>query len=92
MNEVLLEDSKDKLDSSKEQLLKTLRANGIKLTKQRRLVIDIIMDKEFHTTKDIYLYANSIDPKIGIATIYRMIKTLETVGVVNRRININIGE
>ncbi len=92
MNEILPDNSKDKLDSSKEQLLKTLRDNGIKITKQRRLVIDIIMNQEFQTTKDIYHYANSIDPKIGIATIYRMVKTLETVGVVNRRININIGE
>ncbi len=92
MNEIRLEDSKQKPDSGKEQLFKTLRANGIKLTKQRKLVIDIIMNQEFHTCKDIYQYANSIDPKIGVATVYRMVKTLETVGVVNRRISVNIGE
>ena len=92
MNNILLEKSKEKSDSGKEQLLKTLRSNGIKITKQRELVIDIIMNQEFHTCKDIYQYANSINPKIGVATIYRMVKTLETVGVVNRKININIGE
>ncbi len=91
MNEVILENTKMKTDSGKERLLKTLRANGIKITKQRRLVIDIIMDQEFTTCKDIYQYANQINPKIGVATIYRMVKTLETVGVVNRKININIG-
>ena len=92
MNEVLLENSQEKIKSGKDQLLTTLRANGIKITKQRRLVIDIIMNQEFHTCKDIHRYANSIDPKIGVATVYRMVKTLETVGVVNRKININIGE
>jgi Fur family ferric uptake transcriptional regulator len=89
LNKILVEDSKEK-SADKEQLIKTLRANGIKITKQRRLVIDIIMNHEFHTCKDIFHYANSIDPKIGVATVYRMVKTLETVGVVNRKININI--
>lgn len=92
MNEILLDNAKEKLASDKEQLYNTLKSNGIKLTKQRRLVIDIIMNREFHTCKDIYQYANSIDPKIGVATVYRMIKTLEILGVVNRKINFNIGE
>jgi Fur family ferric uptake transcriptional regulator len=89
---LLIDNSKGKTDSGKEQLLKTLRANGIKITKQRKLVIDIIMDQEFHTCKDIYQYANQVDPKIGVATVYRMVKTLEIVGIVNRKININLGE
>ena len=91
MSKVLLEDTNRKKDS-KEQLLRTLRANGIRLTKQRKLVIDIIMDQEFATCKDIYQYANQINPNIGVATIYRMVKTLETVGVLNRKININLVE
>ncbi len=92
MDKILLDHTKDKSGSDKEQLLRTLRANGLKITKQRKLVIDIIMNQEFHTCKDIYQYASTIDPKIGIATVYRMVKTLETVGVVNRKINVTIGE
>lgn len=92
MNGPVIDPAKEKPDTGKEQLLKKLRANGIKITKQRRLVIDIIVDQEFHTCKDIYHYASAIDPKIGVATVYRMVKTLESVGVVNRKININIAE
>jgi Fur family transcriptional regulator, ferric uptake regulator len=92
LNEVLLNNSRISTSPDKEQLLRTLRTNGIKLTKQRRLLIDIITEKEFHSCKDIFQYASCIDPTIGVATIYRMVKTLENLGVVNRKINIMIGE
>lgn len=90
MNELYLNPSDKKTEDAKDLLLKALRIKGIKITKQRKLVIDIIVDKEFSSCKDIYDYASIIDPNIGIATIYRMVKTLENIGAVNRRIYVNL--
>lgn len=91
MSDLLSKDHGCNIEYGKERLLTVLKANKIKLTKQRRLVIDIILEKEFYTCKDIYQYASELDPNIGIATIYRMVKTLESMGVLNRKINVTIG-
>jgi Fur family ferric uptake transcriptional regulator len=91
LNEVLINNTDRNIELGKERLLIALRSKGIKLTKQRKLVIDIILEKEVHSCKDIYEYASRIDHNIGVATVYRMVKTLEKEGIVNRKINVTIG-
>lgn len=68
----------------KEAILETFKSQGFRITKQRKIVIDIILENDCSCCKDIYYQANKIDPNIGIATVYRMINTLEDIGAINR--------
>lgn len=69
----------------KEVILQELRERGCRITSQRKLLIDIIIDNECSCCKEIYYRAVKSDPSIGIATVYRLIKTLEEIGAISRK-------
>lgn len=69
----------------RERILEELRKNGFRITNQRKLLIDIILSDECSCCKEIYYQAVRQDPSIGIATVYRMVKTLEDIGAINRK-------
>lgn len=69
----------------REIILDQLRKKGFRITEQRRLLIDIILEDECSSCKEIYYKAIKKDASVGIATIYRMVKTLEDLGVINRK-------
>lgn len=69
----------------KQVILDEMKAQGLRITNQRSLVIDIILSNECTCCKEIFYQANRIDPTIGIATVYRMLKTLEEIGVIDRK-------
>lgn len=69
----------------KEYILARLRERGLRITNQRRLIIDCILENEFSCCKEIYCQVSRMDPSIGIATVYRMVNTLEEIGAINRR-------
>lgn len=62
-----------------------LRSHGCRITNQRKILIDVILDHECASSKEIYYLASRKDPNIGIATVYRMIRTLEEYGIISRR-------
>lgn len=74
-----------KVVRKRELLLKELKKNGCRMTYQRKLLIDIILQDECCCCKEIYYQAVKRDPSIGIATVYRMIKMLEDMGFLSRR-------
>lgn len=61
----------------KDLVIEKLREQGCRITKQRRMLLDIILEEECSCCKEIYYKAVKIDPSIGTATVYRMINTLE---------------
>ena len=69
----------------KEAILNRLRQRGCRITKQRMLLLDIILEEECSSCKEIYYKAVRMDEKIGIATVYRMINMLEEIGAISRR-------
>lgn len=69
---------------SKEEILKRLRQRGNRITSQRELLIDIILESENTCCKEIYYNACKKKLKIGIATIYRFLNTLEEIGAIER--------
>jgi Fur family ferric uptake transcriptional regulator len=71
--------------TQKEQLLQKLRDRGCRITKQRQMLLDIILEREYTCCKEIYFRALEQDESIGIATVYRMISTLEEIGALNRQ-------
>lgn len=69
----------------KEMIIQKLRESGCRITKQRLMLLDIILQEDCSCCKEIYFKASSIDPKIGAATVYRMINTLEEIGAISRK-------
>lgn len=69
----------------KESVLKTLKDKGCRITKQRKVLLDVILDEECTSCKEIYYKAVEIDPNIGAATVYRMVNLLEDIGAISRR-------
>lgn len=58
---------------------------GFKLTVSRKAILNIIANTENDlTAEEIYILTHKKDPKIGIATVYRNIKLLEKLGLVER--------
>lgn len=74
-----------KVLQKKEELLEALRSQGLRITKQRKLIVEIILNHECACCKEIFWEAQQRDPSIGIATVYRMVKTLEEIGAIDRR-------
>lgn len=72
-------------ESQKELIVNQLRAAGCRITKQRLVILDIILNSDPSCCKEIYREAAKIDKSIGSATVYRMVNTLEEIGVLNRK-------
>lgn len=71
--------------SNSELVIEKLRSHGCRITNQRRILIDIILDHDCASCKEIYYLASKKDPAIGIATVYRMMRTLEEYGIITRK-------
>lgn len=69
----------------KELIIQKLREQGCRITKQRLMLLDIILEEDCSCCKEIYYKASKLDKKIGSATVYRMINTLEEIGAINRK-------
>ena len=69
----------------KEMVLQSLKENGCRITKQRKILLDIILQEECACCKEIYYKAASVDPSIGVATVYRMVNLLEEIGAISRK-------
>ena len=69
----------------KDMIIQKLKDSGSRITKQRLLIIDIILQDECSCCKEIYYKASHIDSSIGTATIYRFVNTLEGMGAINRK-------
>lgn len=69
----------------KELVIQRLRERGCRITKQRLMLLDIILGEECSCCKEIYYRAVQRDQKIGTATVYRMVNTLEEIGAISRK-------
>ena len=74
-----------RVSREKEEILYLLRKRGFRVTKQRELILDIVFEHECASCKEIYYQAIQRDPGIGMATVYRMVNTLESIGAISRK-------
>lgn len=70
-----------RISCEKDKILELFRQKGMRITKQRKLILDIVFEHEYTCCKEIYYQALKKDKKIGIATVYRMINALAELGV-----------
>lgn len=68
----------------KDSIIQQLKSRGCRITKQRLMLLDIILQDECSCCKEIYYKAVKIDSNIGSATVYRMINLLEEIGAITR--------
>ncbi|MGN0266931.1 MAG: transcriptional repressor [Lachnospiraceae bacterium] len=80
-----LETNYHRTKMQKEMVLQRLKENGCRITKQRKILLDIILQEECASCKEIYYKAISEDSSIGTATVYRMVNLLEEIGAISRK-------
>ena len=68
----------------REMIIQRLRERGFRITKQRLVLLDIILEEDCTSCKEIYYKASRRDKSIGTATVYRMMNVLEEIGVISR--------
>ncbi|MCD7990452.1 MAG: transcriptional repressor [Clostridia bacterium] len=68
----------------KERVIQELRSQGKRMTRQRMVLLDVILSGKWNCCKEIYYEASKRDAAIGMATVYRMVSTLEEIGVFSR--------
>lgn len=69
----------------REIILGKLKEKGCRITKQRIRLIDIILQNECSSCKEIFYRALEEDEKLGVATVYRMVNLLEEIGAISRK-------
>ena len=62
-----------------------LRRAGVRITKPRRVIIDLLAVMEDHPdAMEIYRRAIAVDPTMSLSTVYRTMKLLEGFGAIHR--------
>src|ERR1700692_1345889 len=62
----------------------SVRDRGVRLTRQRRLLLDLIDNSGLHLdAESLYLMAKEKDPKLNRVTVYRTLKLLKEGGLVD---------
>ena len=62
-----------------------IKARGLRMTDQRRIVARVIGDAEDHPdVEELYARAAKVDPKISLATVYRTVKLFEEAGILEK--------
>lgn len=69
----------------KEMILEALKEKGCRITKQRRVLLNIILENDCSSCKEIFYKASQKDSRIGVATVYRMVNLLEEIGAISRK-------
>jgi Fe2+ or Zn2+ uptake regulation protein len=62
------------------------RESGMRLTPQRRIILEVLDDSETHLDAEgVYHEAKARDPNISLATVYRTLAALTQLGLIQQR-------
>ena len=70
---------------TEQNVISTLRNLGKRITKQKSIVIRNIIANPNSTVKEIYYLSKANQPNINLSTVYRVVKSLEEVGLLGNR-------
>ena len=73
------------MSDQKAQIIGELQRKGKRITGQRKILLDVILEGKWSSCKEIYYKASRLDDKIRTATVYRMVNTLEEIGAISRK-------
>ena len=85
IEELLSVENQFRIQMQREMILQKLKEEGYRITKQRIAVIDIILENDCGSCKEIFYKTSKNNRHIGAATIYRTINMLEEIGAINRK-------
>lgn len=72
--------------SALEGLEALCHAKGLRITGQRRVIVQILMDADDHPDADeLHSMVRKVDRSISIATVYRTLQVLEQMNIVAKR-------
>jgi Fur family ferric uptake transcriptional regulator len=67
------------------RLIEHLKNKGLKMTPQRRVILDQFLDNEGHlSAEELYHIVRQTDPVVGQATVYRTVKLLAEAGIAKK--------
>lgn len=70
---------------SSEAWLRSLQADGSRITAPRRAVVETLIESEYVLNPlEIYAQAKEKYPRLGLVTVYRTLEKLENLGLVER--------
>ena len=84
------ENEKFRVDALTEDTLRKLEASGLRMTVQRRHIIEILTSSQCISPKELWYEAKQYVPDLGIATVYRLINRLEQIGVISKARNLGM--
>lgn len=92
-NNKLSEDNNEQNKMLISCLIEVLRDLGVKITAQRKLILEAVASQVgWHVhPKDVYDYVQKRDSSIGIATVYRTLKLLEDMDLIEKAYMIGMG-
>jgi Fur family peroxide stress response transcriptional regulator len=71
------------LKEIKSRIIEGMRENGLKLTRQRRVIIDILAGTKTHPrAEDILAAARKKMPSISLSTVYLTLDTMKNAGLI----------
>ena len=70
------------LEMERDQLRETLHRRGMRMTPQRQLVLDALLELEHATPEQVHQRVQVSTPTVNITTIYRTLELLESLGLV----------
>jgi Fur family ferric uptake transcriptional regulator len=71
--------------ASAERLEQALRADGVRITRQRAAILKVLSEAEDHPdATELHRRARDIDESVSLATVYRTLAALEAQGIVHR--------
>lgn len=79
-------------DILSDEVLRKLESSGLRMTVQRRHIIDILTKSQCSSPKELWYEAKQYVPDLGIATVYRLINRLEQIGVLAKARNLGMGQ
>lgn len=79
------QESYERTQMQREIILEKLKERGCRITRQRVNLLDIILENEISSCKEIFYKALEHEDKVGVATVYRMVNLLEEIGAISRK-------
>ncbi|MCF3934241.1 transcriptional repressor [Acuticoccus sp. M5D2P5] len=71
--------------ASAEKLEQALRADGVRITRQRTAILKVLSEAADHPdATELHRRARDIDSSVSLATVYRTLAALEAQGIVHR--------
>ena len=70
------------LEGERAQLRETLHRRGMRMTPQRQLVLDALLELEHATPEQVCQRVQQATPSVNITTVYRTLELLENLGIV----------